>query len=233
MNNLEKAYVACADVITLAMQLSTSRELPSLEVLQRRLESLFDQMAVKGRELGIPDADVADMRYAVVAFVDEQILKSPWPGRNQWMARPLQLAYYGENTAGEGFFTKMDQISRQPDRTNVLEIYFLCLSLGFQGIYAVRNDYDALGAMVERAASLLGRTLPNAEVISPHGQPAQRRNGGARGDGPLLAIGIACLVLAIGAFVVLKFVLSSDVSATVDHIGTMQGGAGSKSQGGK
>jgi type VI secretion system protein ImpK len=99
---LDKMYWVCSDVLTLATQLASARDLPSPDVLQRRIDSLFDQMARKGQEAGIPDADIADAKYALTAFIDEQILRSPWPGRQQWMARPLQLTYYGENTAGEG-----------------------------------------------------------------------------------------------------------------------------------
>ena len=222
MNNLEKAYVVSADVLSLTTQLSSSGDLPSFEVLQRRLESLFEQMAAKGRELGIADTDLADMRYALVAFVDEQLLKSPWPGREQWMGRPLQLVYYGENTAGEGFFTKMDQLTREPSRAIVLEVFFLCLSLGFQGVYAVRADKDALNAMVERSAALLGRTLPSADVISPNGRATEVGRGRGKVDAPLIALGAACLVAAVGAFIVLRIVLASEVSSTTDRIEKLQ-----------
>ncbi|MEO7094059.1 MAG: DotU family type IV/VI secretion system protein, partial [Polyangiales bacterium] len=91
---LDKMYWVCSDVLTLATQLSTARDLPSPDILQRRIDTLFEQMSGKAREAGIPEADVADAKYALVAFIDEQIFRSPWPGRNQWMGRPLQLVYY-------------------------------------------------------------------------------------------------------------------------------------------
>ncbi|MBK7395558.1 MAG: DotU family type IV/VI secretion system protein [Myxococcales bacterium] len=215
---LDKMYWVCSDVLTLASQLSSARDLPSPEVLARRIETLFDNMARKAQEAGIPEADVADAKYALVAFIDEQILRSPWPGRQQWMGRPLQLTYYNENTAGEGFFTKMDQLSREPNRAHVFQIYYLCLALGFQGVYAVRNDGDGLLAMTERGAALLARALPGGENISPHGEPKDSGRGMSRGDAPILALAIGCLALALVAFFVLKLVLGS---STDDAVKTM------------
>ena len=70
---LDKMYWVCADVLTLATQLAAARDLPSPDILQRRIDTLFEQMAQKGREAGITDQDVADAKYALVAFIDEQI----------------------------------------------------------------------------------------------------------------------------------------------------------------
>jgi type VI secretion system protein ImpK len=222
---LDKMYWVCSDVLTLATQLANARDLPSPEILQRRIESLFDQMARKGQEAGIPDADINEAKYALVAFIDEQILRSPWPGRQQWMARPLQLVYYGENTAGENFFHKMDALSRQPNRSHVFEIYYLCLALGFQGIYAVRNDGDGLAAMTERGAALLGRQLPSGDAISPHGEPKDGGRGFSRSDLPIVAMALGCLALALIAFIGLKLVVSSNAGDAVD---SMNKTAGSK-----
>jgi type VI secretion system protein ImpK len=219
---LDKMYWVCSDVLTLATQLANARDLPSPEVLQRRIDSLFDQMARKGQEAGIPDADIADAKYALTAFIDEQILRSPWPGRQQWMARPLQLTYYGENTAGEGFFVKMDQLSREPQRAHVFEIFYLCLALGFQGVYAVRNDGDGLNAMTERGAALLGRYVPSGDNISPHGEPKDAGRGMSRGDLPIVAMAVGCLALALVAFIGLRLYLSSSVGDAVDSMNKVQ-----------
>jgi type VI secretion system protein ImpK len=213
---LDKMYWVCSDVLTLATQLSTARDLPSPDILQRRIDTLFEQMSGKARDAGIPDQDVADAKYALVAFIDEQIFRSPWPGRNQWMGRPLQLVYYNENTAGEGFFQKLTALQNQPNRLHVLEIFYLCLALGFQGMYAVRGDEAGLAAMTERAGAQLSRQLPPSERIAPHGDPADAGRNLNKRDAPLITLGLICLGLAIFAFVGLKFMLSSATQSAVD-----------------
>ncbi len=215
---LDKMYWVCSDVLTLATQLSTARDLPSPDILQRRIDTLFEQMAGKAREANVPDPDVADAKYALVAFIDEQIFRSPWPGRNQWMGRPLQLVYYNENTAGEGFFTRLNTLQNNPSRAHVLEIYYLCLTLGFQGMYAVRGDEAGLAAVTERAGAVLTRLLPPSDRIAPHGDPQDSGRNLNRRDAPLITLGLVCLALAVLAFVGLKFMISSAAS---DAVGTM------------
>jgi type VI secretion system protein ImpK len=213
---LDKMYWVCSDVLTLATQLSTARDLPSPDVLQRRIESLFDQMLRKAHEAGIMESDAQEAKYALVAFVDEQIFRSPWPGRQQWMSKPLQLGYYNENTAGEGFFHHMDALSRDPTRAHVLEIYYLCLALGFQGIYAVRNDGDGLNSVTERAGVQLARALPQSDTFSPHGQPPDGGKRGGKSDVPIVTLGLVALGIALIAFVSLKLILSSSADSAVN-----------------
>jgi type VI secretion system protein ImpK len=209
---LAKMYWACSDPLTLASQLANARDLPGADVLQQRVSSLFDQMGRKCREAGLSDEDTNEAKYAITAFTDEQIFRSAWPGRQQWMAQPLQLIYFNENTAGEGFFQHMAALQNQPSRAHVLEIYYLCLCLGFQGQYAVRGG-EGLGPIIDQLSTRLSGTAGNAEVISPHGEPREVFRGLMRREMPLLGLSIAFFGLAIVVFIVLKLVLAGNVSS--------------------
>jgi type VI secretion system protein ImpK len=211
---LAKMYWACADPLSLASQLSSARDLPSPDVLQRRVSGLFDQMARKCRDAGIPDEDATEAKYAIAAFTDEQIFRSAWPGRAQWMGQPLQLVYFNENTAGEGFFQHMSALQSQPNRAHVLEIYYLCLCLGFQGQYAVRGG-EGLGPIIDQLAGRLGG---GADEVSPHGVPREAFRGLMRREMPLVGLSIAFFGLAVILFIVLKLVLAGSVSSTADEM---------------
>ena len=215
---LAKTYWACSEVLGLAAQLASARDLPPADVLQRRIEALLDRMSRRAEEAQLTSADISDIKYALVAFIDEQILRSEWPGRMQWLARPLQLAYYGENTAGEGFFMRMEQLREQPARAHVLEVYFLCVALGFQGVYGVRGDDGTLSMISERASALLLRGLPSPDVFSPHGDPRDVRRGFSRSDMPIIALGVASLVVAILVFVVLRVMVGSSANAAASEM---------------
>src|SRR5262245_7867347 len=67
----------------------------------------LERMVAQGRALGLEQADLDEARYALVAFIDEQVLRSSWPGREEWMKQPLQLSSYRENVAGENFFRRL------------------------------------------------------------------------------------------------------------------------------
>jgi type VI secretion system protein ImpK len=222
---MDKMYWACADAMSLASQLSTARDLPSPDVLQRRISGLFEQMARKCRDAGIPEEDVVDARYAIAAFMDEQIFRSPWPGRQQWMSQPLQLVYFNENTAGEGFFTRMQNMQQQSQRAHVLQIYYLCLSLGFQGKYAVHGG-EGLGAVADYVGATVTRQLPSSDVVSPHGEPREAVRGFVRREAPIVLLSICFFALALVGFVVLKLILSGTLSdATAQMNQTTPGGA--------
>jgi type VI secretion system protein ImpK len=209
-------YWACSDPLTLASQLAGARDLPSPDVLQRRVSSLFDQMNRKCRDAGISDEDANEAKYAIAAFTDEQIFRSAWPGRAQWMGQPLQLIYFNENTAGEGFFTRMAALQNQPSRAHVLEIYYLCLCLGFQGQYAVRGG-EGLGPIIDQLGARLGSGV-SSDVISPHGEPREALRGLMRREMPLVGLSIAFFALAVVVFIVLKLVLAGSVSSAAQDM---------------
>jgi type VI secretion system protein ImpK len=151
---LEPIYWACADVVILAVQLPNAPVLPSAAELRQRLVTALDAMVTRGRSAGIGDADLAEARYALVAFVDEQILKSNWPGRAEWMSQPLQMQLYREYRAGENFFVRMRALLQRGGASMALEVYYLCLVLGFRGAYGVSGEAGALTGYSDAARQL-------------------------------------------------------------------------------
>jgi type VI secretion system protein ImpK len=213
----ERMYWVCADAISLATQLGTAHDLPAPDVLRQRVASLFQQMREKGRDAGIPVDDTNEATYALAAFMDEQILRSPWPGRQQWMSQPLQLAFFQENTAGHGFFVRMQALSGMPGREHVLQIYALCIALGFQGQYAL----SATGELVDlqdRALATASRNLVPSEVLSPEGYPKRGLDALREKRVPVLMAGFGLLGLCIVLFVVLRVLLSMNIGSTEDEI---------------
>ena len=207
---LATMYWASADILALAARLSSASDLPAADVLARRITALLDQMEKKCADGGVSRADIDDAKYAVVAFVDEQIFRSPWKGRQQWMLEPLQFSIYGENTAGEGFFTRMEGLENDATRAHVLEVYYLCLALGFEGKYAVKGP-AALGAVIESVGQKLARSLPDTETVSPHGLPPDARTRGGR-DLPVVGLAMATLLVAVIAYAGLRLATSAHAS---------------------
>lgn len=77
-------------------------------------------------------------KYALAAFIDEVVMTSEWTEKSQWMANTLQWQYFGEHRGGEGFFHRIAEIRQKgAEEINLLEVYYLCLELGFQGMYRV------------------------------------------------------------------------------------------------
>lgn len=208
---IDSMYWTCGEVLSLAAQLADARDLPAPDVLKRRIATLLDDMDRRGLEAGITKRDLDEAKYAIVAFVDEQLFRAPWQGRQQWMLEPLQLVYFNENTAGEGFFERVDTLERDPSRLHVLQVYYLCLALGFQGKYAVRGG-DGLAAVMERLSGAIGRALPFGDVLSPHGVPPDANRGRARREAPVYLLAGGLVAVAILVFFVLRLTLGSATS---------------------
>lgn len=96
--------------------------------------------------------------YAYVAFLDESILGSGQPMFSGWSRRPLQEEVFGDHTAGETFFQNLVTLFERPataDTCDVIEVYQLCLLLGFQGRY--REDPLQLERFQEGARARIER----------------------------------------------------------------------------
>lgn len=126
-------------------------ESPSLELEQAALKSLLlsDLEASRWIEYGgevdadslaaIREADHSGMgddyflgvRYALTCWLDELfILHSPW--ETQWNERKLELALYGTNDRAWRFWRQAGLAEGRPN-ADALEVYFLCVMLGFRG----------------------------------------------------------------------------------------------------
>jgi type VI secretion system protein ImpK len=200
---IDSTYWTTGEILSLGAQLAEARDLPAPDVLKRRIAMLLEDMEKRALEYNLPKRDIDDVKYAIVAFIDEQIFRAPWGGRQEWMLEPLQFVYFGENTAGEGFFQRLAQLEQEPQRLHVLQVYYLCLSLGFQGKYAVRGG-EGLALVMERLANLLGRGLPNADILSPHGNPLEGSRGRQGGKVPVLALALGLVAVAVLVSVGLK-----------------------------
>lgn len=212
-----RMYWACGEVLSVGAQLAEAPGLPSPDVLKRRVGTLLEDMDRRGLEQGLSKRDLDDAKYAIVAFIDEQLFRSSWTGRQEWMLEPLQLTYFNENTAGEGFFERLDALEREPARIHVLEVYYLCLTLGFQGKYAVRGG-EGLSATIDRLVGLLARATPQGDALSPHGAPANTRGGGRRRETPVLLLAGGVLALALVLAIALKLTLVSSTSDVTGRI---------------
>lgn len=98
------------------------------------------ELEKRALEFQVHSALIQELKYAMVALVDELILHSSWEGKFVWLGQPLQLEYFTEHLAGEGFFARLEML-RQNYLINyeILEIYYICIALGFAGIYRIRG----------------------------------------------------------------------------------------------
>ncbi len=110
-----------------------------------------------GKGYGPEDARFATT--AVVALLDESILNSTNPAFADWSRMPLQQELFGHNVAGEVFFENLEKLnsrSDSPDVADLLEVYGLCLLLGFKGRYSLSGP-EGVRPLVESIMARIRR----------------------------------------------------------------------------
>ena len=157
------------DIFLLVLGFRRRADLIDYSTLHSGVLALFEAFDAQAKALRLDAEDVADCRYALAAFVDETVLRSRWAGNEQWADNPLQLQFFETYLAGEGFFEKLEHIrSRGESGAEVLEVYYLCLILGFEGKYGMEGT-ERLSALASSIHDELRRFRPSdPRGISPH-----------------------------------------------------------------
>src|SRR5271157_43351 len=152
---------------------------------------------------GYTAEDVKHATYATVAFLDESVLNSHNPVFADWARKPLQEEMFGTQIAGEVFFQHLQQLlgrNDSADLADVLEVYYLCLLLGFGGRYSAGNRGE-LAQVMNLTAEKIRRIRGQFGPLSPAWMLPQERVA-IRSD-PLapklgfLALGCAVLMLLL------------------------------------
>jgi len=172
------------DVLTATARLRANRQVAAdAESFRNHIKQLLSSAQKEARRLGYASDDVSLVLYAAVAFLDESVLNSAQPMFASWPNRPLQEEIFGGHMGGEIFFQHLRQLlSRQDsdDLADVLEVFQLCLLLGFQGRYSsadqgeLRGLATAAGEKIRRIRGSFGELSPLAALPSGETPPRSR-----------------------------------------------------------
>jgi type VI secretion system protein ImpK len=81
-------------------------------------------------------------KYALVSWIDELLLETPWNGRDWWSNNVLEVELFGTRLCHNQFYIRAQEASALSQR-DALEVYYNCVVLGFRGIY---GDPDMVAA---------------------------------------------------------------------------------------
>jgi type VI secretion system protein ImpK len=210
-------YTACSESLAVAAQLGMGAAPPAAPDLRRHIDQLLGSMQQRSRAAGASTEDITDATYAIVALLDEILVQTDWPGREAWQASTLQFGYFRENTAGEGFFHRLEILLREPRRAHVLLIYFHCLALGFQGRFAV-SGRAGLPALVESVGTQLTSALRSCDGLAPNPIPPDVGRTLLSPQAPLVRVAVGLLGVAIVVFFALQAVLALQVRSSVSRM---------------
>ncbi len=171
---------------------------------------VFEQKAFANQ---IDPMQVENVKYALTAFIDEVVMNSAWPQRLDWMGRPLQLQFFGEHLAGEGFFHRLSQLRQSGvTQTDSLEVYYLCLQLGFQGMYRLRGTEQLQALQVGLRSQIDAARGAIDPHLSPEGIPLAPLISKVSREIPFWVI--AVVTIAIIFFIYLGYSIAMDTQTS-------------------
>jgi len=139
---------------------------------RRRSKTALQEVERVAVAAGYDSHDVRDTHFAVVAFLDAVLLHSKDPVRAEWERMPLALEIFGYADAGVVFFDKLDQLRSRRDSerlAEIMEVYLLCLLLGFEGRYSGRRG--ELDGIAEGLRMRIDHIRRREDQLSPSGLP--------------------------------------------------------------
>jgi len=186
--------------------------LPPLDVVYEHARSYLSRAKLRLDGLALDPADTQDMYYALVAYIDEVLQAEPGPLEEFWQAHLLQLEHFGETRAGEGFFERLERASSD-GRMSVLRVYYVCLLLGFRGIYGAHGELERENLIVRVRETLgeLGESAaePRAGALSPYGARPHEPGADRRRNWLLQGVAVSAMTLAALWYVGLVFVVDA------------------------
>ena len=202
------------DVLTVVVRLRANRQaVDEANAFRHHTREALKKAATQALAAGYTAEDVKQATFAAVAFLDESVLNCQDPLFADWLRKPMQEELFGTHVAGEVFFQNLQRILARSDAQDVadlLEVYYLCLLLGFGGRYSAGNRgelkqiMDAAAAKIHRIRGRFGRLSP--EWALPDEKSPSRRDPWVR---RLAVLATVCAVLMALLFIGYKVNLNS------------------------
>ena len=138
----ENMLVSCSmPLIHHAMSLASMAEPTDIHVVRSKLISDMGRFQNKAEQCISDQRHIVAARYLLCSFVDEVIATTPWGVSHRWGAESLLSYFHNETYGGDGFFTLLERAMQQPQQyLDLLELMYICLSLGFSGRYRVDKN---------------------------------------------------------------------------------------------
>ncbi|MBN1006349.1 type IVB secretion system protein IcmH/DotU [Amphritea pacifica] len=184
-------------------KIQNTAECPDLEEFHRYA---LDQIQLyESQGWGVPGGreNSEYISYPLCALIDEIVLNTPWGSNSRWGSESLLITRHQEAWGGERFFNYLNELMKRPaTNLELLEFYFACLSLGFEGKYRrMANGRRELDRLRSELYILISRHRNyEPEGLSPHWEGVSDRRIGIARYLPFWVIWAFSLFLLMAAF---------------------------------
>jgi len=131
---------AASVLLFTAGQLSGTSSHPDPTGLRNQMNQEIMAFENNARSFDVTPELIFTARYIVCTLLDEVVMSTPWGSRSGWGMQTLLSKFHNETSGGEKFFQILDRSLQDPTRnTDLLELMYICMSLGFKGKFRVQD----------------------------------------------------------------------------------------------
>jgi type VI secretion system protein ImpK len=140
---------AAGDLLALVSQLrATTLHADPAGLRQQLLQAIADFEAMAAGH-GVSRPQIGAARYLLCSFLDEVIAQTPWGAHRS--DRTLLQEFHEERSGSDKVFQLLERLGQEPAlNADLLELFYVCLQLGFEGRYRGvpqgRAQLDAIAA---------------------------------------------------------------------------------------
>ena len=128
--------VAAAPLLQLLAGLGSLRRAPDVWKLRERVVQELTAFERRAQDAGIAMDLLRPAHYALCASIDDVVVNTPWGATSGWANQALVKALHPTARGTDQFFEQLQQMRKAPQKfLPVIQLMFLCLSLGFMGRY--------------------------------------------------------------------------------------------------
>jgi type VI secretion system protein ImpK len=205
-----RLLAAAMPLIALIGRLRFSVPMPNVPRVLQQANKMVREFEARIAKLGYPGEIPQRTSYVLCTAIDQAVLATPWGSQSEWPTRGLLVTFHGDAWGGERFFTILNWAESDPAHNiDLLEIQYVCLSLGFTGQY--QEDPRGASTLIDRKDRLYRHILdvrgaaPERLAIQWAGERDRRHR--LIQYVPLWVIAAAVCVVILGFFLVYAFLL--------------------------
>jgi type VI secretion system protein ImpK len=141
-------------------------------------------------------------KYSIASWIDEMLVDTAWNGQQWWANNVLEVELFNTRLCSERFFLKAQEAAALSNR-DALEVFFVCVVLGFRGMYHDPATAEMLALPhglpgdIETWAKQASMSIRLGQGRPPLPQPAREVAGAAplRARGQVVWPWVAALML--------------------------------------
>jgi type VI secretion system protein ImpK len=204
---------AAAPLLSLMSGLRNVATVPDPARLRERAVIEMRRFEQALRDARISIEQIRTSHYALCASLDDVVQNTPWGTRGPWADASLSSMFHQDVRSGERFFDLLTRLCQNAGKyLPVIELMYLCISLGMQGRYRLSPRGPAeLDRVREETYLIILRQRGAAErAISLHWQGISAPYRPLRMEVPVWLTGLIALGLLGLVYALISFGLNAD-----------------------